>query len=106
MPSSATLKKYGLSPEQWSELIASQGYACPICHRKFDEKVRPCIDHLHVRNYRRMKPEKKRMYIRGICCNFDNRRLLSKGMTLAKARAIVQYLEKFEEKIATLSLPD
>ena len=106
MPSKQTLRKYGLSLEQWSELIASQGYACPICHRKFDEKVKPCIDHLHVRNYKNMKPEKKRMYVRGICCNFCNRRLLAKGMNLEKAKSIVSYLEKFEERLATSNPPD
>lgn len=99
LPTSTTLKKYGLSAQDWSSLVKSQSYSCPICHRAFSENVKPCIDHIHIRRFKHMKPEKKRLYIRGVLCNYDNHRLLAKGTTLDKARAVVAYLEAYEARL-------
>ena len=92
-PRPETLKKYGLSLADWEEIYHLQGGLCPICKRTL---AKPVVDHLHIRNWKRMKPEKRKLYIRGIPCNYCNRRRLAKGMTLEIARNIVDYLERFE----------
>lgn len=95
-PRPATLKKYGLSLEDWIELYNLNNGKCPICERPL---LQPVIDHLHVRNFKKMKAEKRRRYVRGLPCNYCNRRRLARGMNLQIARNIVKYLEKFEERL-------
>ena len=94
-PRPAILKKYGLSLNDWKEIITVQGYLCPICKRVL---VSPVIDHLHIRNWKKMILEKKQKYIRGIPCNYCNRRRLAKWMSLEIAKNIVIYLSKFEKR--------
>lgn len=48
--------KYGLTMEQYDQLLAAQDNACAVCKNKFD-KLWPCIDHDH-----------QTMQIRGILC--------------------------------------
>lgn len=96
-PSRYTLKKYGLNLVDWKEMLACQGYQCPIC-RRVPSSGRFVIDHLHVQNYRKMKAEKKRLWIRGIPCTHCNRFFLAKGITVEKARNVVNYLEAFEKR--------
>jgi DNA-directed RNA polymerase subunit RPC12/RpoP len=94
-PRPATLAKYGLSLNEWKEIITTQWYLCPICKRTLQT---PVIDHLHVRNWRKMKSERRKQFVRGIPCNYCNRRRLAKGMNLEIARNIVEYLERFEKR--------
>lgn len=96
-PRPATLKKYGLSLNDWKELLTLQGYRCPICKRVPSSGIFR-TDHLHVPNYKTMKPEKKRLWIRGLPCVHCNRFFLAKGITVEKARAVVEYLEQFEKR--------
>lgn len=95
LPRPATLKKYGLSNEDWIELVQLQNGVCPICERPL---VKPVVDHLHARNWKRMPAEKRKKFIRGVPCNYCNRRRLARGMTLQIARNIVAYLERFEKR--------
>lgn len=95
IPRPETLKKYGLSLDDWNEFYALQNGVCPICKRPLD---RPVVDHLHIRNWKKMKPEKRKKYVRGVPCNYCNRRRLARGMTLEIARNIVAYLEAFENR--------
>lgn len=96
LPRPETLRKYGLSLTDWQELYSLQGGICPICERPME---RPCVDHFHVRGFRFMKPEKKKLYVRGLTCNYCNRRMLVRGMSLQRARNILQYLERFEKRL-------
>lgn len=95
IPSPQTLRKYGLKKEDWVEMYNLQNGICPICKRPLEN---PCVDHLHIRNWKKMKAEKRKLYVRGIPCMYCNRRLLMRGMTLERARNIVDYLEKFEKR--------
>ncbi len=94
-PTNPTLKKYGLSAAEWTALYNSQKGICPICKRAM---IKPVVDHLHVRNWKNMSPEKRKKYVRGLCCNYCNRRRLAKGMNLEIARNIVIYFEEFEKR--------
>lgn len=96
IPSSTTLKKYGLSEKEWTDLYLINSGLCPICKRTLEK---PVVDHLHVRNWKKMSAEKRKKYVRGVCCNYCNRRRLAKGMNLEIAKNIVAYLERFEARM-------
>lgn len=95
-PRPATLKKYGITIEDWIEMYNLNGGLCPICERPLTQ---PVVDHLHIRNWKKMKPEKRKRYVRGVPCNYCNRRRLARGMNLKIARNIVAYLERFEKRL-------
>lgn len=96
VPSKQTLRRYGINEQDWIELYNLNNGICPICERPIDN---PVVDHFHIRNWKKMKAEKRRLYIRGLPCNYCNRRRLARGMNLKIARNIVTYLEKFEKKL-------
>lgn len=94
-PRPTTLKKYGLSLEDFIELANLQGNVCPICKRVLEK---PVIDHFHARGWKKMRPERRKLYVRGICCNYCNRRRIAKGMSLDIAQNIVDYLQRYEAR--------
>lgn len=94
-PIPSTLKKYGLSLHEWSEILCQQDYKCPICKRYLVKKTN--IDHHHVQGWRRMKPEKRKLYVRGVTCWYCNKHVIS-AITLDKARNATVYLEAFEKR--------
>ncbi len=96
-PSKATLSKYGITEKEWLAIWESQGSKCPICGRSPPEVKLHC-DHRHVRNYKKMPSEARKLYVRGILCAYDNMNFLPVGMTLEKARNIVAYLEAFDAR--------
>lgn len=98
-PTKATLKKYGLTIQLWQKMLNIQQGRCYICDREFSEKVKPCVDHLHVRNYKKFSPEKKRIYVRGLLCRFCNRQLVPKGMTTERAKNVYLYLQRFDSML-------
>lgn len=97
-PRQQTLKKYGLDKRGWMEILDRQGGVCAICKR-VPSSGRFVVDHLHVQGYRRMKPEKKRVFVRGLLCTHCNRFYVAKGITIEKARAILDYLIEFNERV-------
>src|SRR5689334_12215602 len=96
-PKPETLAKYGLSEEQWRALLAEQDGVCYVCH-KIPKSGRFCIDHEHVAGFRAMSPSLKRMYIRGILCWTCNHLYVGRGITLVRARRVVEYLERHERR--------
>lgn len=98
-PSKATLRKYGLSQEMWHTMLDLQDGCCPVCGQPFTPERRPCIDHLHVRNFKKMKPEQKVRYFRGLLHAYCNLRLIPKGMTTEKAYNIYVYLNDFDVRL-------
>lgn len=97
VPSNSTLKKYGLTAKEWLDIVHEQGDCCPICKR-----VPPSgslvTDHFHVRGFKKMIPEEKKKYLRGITCGHCNRFYLAKGITVEKAKNLVLYLQRYEER--------
>lgn len=97
-PSKATLRKYGLNSEEWIAILNSQGGVCYIC-----EKVPPneklCTDHEHVKNWKKLPPEKRKLYVRGLLCAYCNLRLMRKGWTLKKLNRAVNYIEQYEKRL-------
>jgi hypothetical protein len=53
--------RYGLTPEQFSELLDSCENRCLICRIEFSEKIKPYVDHCH-----------KTKIVRGLLCRKCN----------------------------------
>jgi hypothetical protein len=107
VPKKQSLKKYGITQEEWLELAEEQGNVCPICG-KLPENKRLCTDHQHVAKYKKMPACNRKTYIRGLCCLRCNLMYLPVGITVEKAKNIVKYLEKYEAKrleIESKSMP-
>jgi hypothetical protein len=57
---------YGITIEEY-EQKAHEG--CEVCNRK---GVVLCVDHIHVAGFKKMPPEEKKKYVRGIACFMCN----------------------------------
>ena len=42
------LKRMGLTPERFGQMLGTQEYACAMCRMPFEEDQRICIDHDHA----------------------------------------------------------
>lgn len=62
-------KTYGISLNEFNDQLRSQNHGCWICGRT---DGRLCQDHIHVKGFKMMKPEQKRLFIRGILCFMCN----------------------------------
>jgi len=92
LPRPATLKKYGLTLEDWLELYRLQGGRCPVCGNEL--KGRTNIDHFHVRQWNKKSAEERKKYVRGILCFFCNKYYLGRGVTIERLKNAVAYLER------------
>jgi hypothetical protein len=103
VPSPATLAKYGLSQEDWGALLIAQDGCCGVCGKvpspsKRDGKRRLVIDHEHVRGWKAMPPEERKLYVRGLTCWYCNHAYLGRGITVEKAEGVVRYLRTYAER--------
>jgi hypothetical protein len=96
-PSAKTLARYGIDLAEWRAILRRQGGVCAVC-RRVSEKGWMCIDHEHAPGWKRMPPEQRRRYVRGILCYFCNFRYVGKCLTAEKARAVAAYLEAYEDR--------
>lgn len=55
------------------------------------------IDHFHQKGWKKLPPEQRRLWIRGLICWYENHAYLGRGITVQKSRAITAYLERFED---------
>ena len=94
VPTRPTLKRYGLTEQDWRDMLAEQGFACGVCH-KVPASGTLHIDHDHVRGWRKMVPAERRKYVRGLTCFVDNSVFLRRGATPERLRAAADYLERF-----------
>jgi hypothetical protein len=99
VPSKATLRKYGLDAQSWLAILESQGHVCAIC-KQVPKTGRFVTDHAHVKGWKKMKPEKRRTYVRGLCCWWCNKNYIGRSITVAKATNVVLYLQRFEARCA------
>lgn len=99
-PSPATLKKYGLSEEDWRAILDSQGGVCAICGL-VPKTERFVTDHHHEKGWKKKPPEERKKAVRGICCWWCNATYLGRGITVEKAKNVVKYLERYEQRRAS-----
>jgi hypothetical protein len=94
----ATIDKYGLSEDEWLEMLDRQGGVCAIC-KKLPTTGRLVVDHMHVSKWKHMVPTCRKVWVRGLLCHFDNHYTLARSVTVVKAKRLVEYLENFDKKI-------
>ena len=94
------LDKYGLTLAEWKDIWNRQGKKCPICKKepKTGTPIEFNVDHAHVKGWKKLPPEERKLYVRGIVCNWCNRSYISKAISVIKAKNIIEYLTDFENR--------
>jgi hypothetical protein len=101
-PSTSTLKKYGVDIDWWRhQWFDVQGGVCAVCGRepplrKDGTPAWTVIDHQHVRGFKKMPPEERRKYVRGIVCITCNHFVLTRYGTVAKFLGAAAYIYRYE----------
>lgn len=96
-PSKVTLAKYGLTESEWLKILADQGNVCAVCG-KAPPSGRWVTDHEHIKNWKKLPPEERKKYVRGILdwtCNFY---YCGRGITIEKSKGVTRYLEAYAAK--------
>lgn len=96
-PSPQTLKKYGLDEAEWRRMAEAQKSACFVCEQ-VPTKGRLCIDHFHVKGWKHMPPEQRRLWVRGLLCFRCNTSFVGRGVTIQRSEKVVEYLKAFEAR--------
>jgi hypothetical protein len=94
-PKTETLKKYGLSLDEWKAILDRQDGKCPIC-KKVPSSGIYRTDHEHAKKWKKMKPEKRKTFVRGLLCVHCNRFYMAKGMNIDKANNMSNYLYSYQ----------
>lgn len=94
VPTAATLKKYGLSLPEWELIGSAQGWVCAIC-RKTPPSGRLVIDHEHAKGWKKMQPEARKRFVRGLLCWTCNHYIMGRGSTIERHRNAVTYLTNY-----------
>lgn len=98
VPKPATLKRYGLTLEEWEAILERQGGLCAICET-LPKSGRLHIEHQHVKGWKKMPPNERKKWVRGLACFRCNTEYLGRSITVARARNVVSYLEAFDDKL-------
>lgn len=93
VPQPRTCARYGLTVDEWLDMLAGQGWKCPICLKAVKKFT---TDHEHVVAWKKMPPEQRRRYVRGILCIHCNWKIVHSRLTAAQARRIADYLTAYE----------
>lgn len=96
-PAPATLARYGLTSEDWLELLAAQSWRCPICLRDAG-KLRLNTDHEHARGFDKMKPAEKKRFTRGVLCAHCNFRKVHSTMPGDEYQRCADYVKAYERR--------
>lgn len=96
-PKPATLKKYGLSEDEWKAILDRQASVCYVCKIE-PTKGRLCIDHEHAKGWKKMPPEQRKLYVRGLLCWTCNHYYLGRGITILKSKNVTEYLEAYQAR--------
>ncbi len=98
-PSPTTLRRYGLSADEWLQLLADQDWKCPICERDAGG-LKLNTDHEHVRGFDKMTEAQKKPYTRGILCAYDNHRRVHSSNSAEISYRIADYIARYEKRRA------
>jgi len=102
-PSKQTLNRYGLTLEEYNDMLVRQEYSCAICKKppklhKTTRRLLLVVDHVHQKGWSKMKPDDRKKYVRGLICPHCNLHIVNRNMTLDRARGAVEYLQAYEDK--------
>ena len=96
-PSAATLRKYGLTRDDWIALLKAQGWRCPICLRH-SPALKWVVDHHHVPMWSSLTPEQRKRHVRGILDSWCNHRRVHSEMGAAEAQRMADYFKAHETR--------
>lgn len=94
IPLVVTLRKYGLTAEAWRAIFHRQGGVCAVCKR-LPESGRLNVDHDHAPGWKKMPPEERVLYVRGLLCYYCNKAYVGRGITVERAENVVVYLKQY-----------
>lgn len=100
-PTDKTLKKYGLTKEDYALLYRTQEGTCAICGHPFTGRIN--IDHEHVKGWKQMPDEKRRLYVRGLLCWTCNHLYVGRGATTERMYRAWLYLRSYDLRQAELA---
>jgi Recombination endonuclease VII len=86
-----------LTEDDFIAILERQGGRCPICGNT-PKTGRWNIDHEHVKGWKKMPPEKRKLYVRGVSCWFCNKYYLGRSISLERLKNAVQYMEDYEHR--------
>lgn len=69
-------KTYGISLKEWYEIYNEQQGVCWIC-KTLPPSGSLSVDHIHIKGFKKMRPEEKKKYVRGLLCFLCNTGLKS-----------------------------
>lgn len=89
------LKSYGITQREYDGMLSAQRGVCAVCGSP--PKTRSLhVDHEHVKGFKKMDANTKKRFIRGLLCFQCNWIFLSRGISLNRAKRIVEYLRNYE----------
>lgn len=97
VPKPQTLKKYGLTEDEWLSILRFQNYRCAICGNSLENK-RCNTDHFHVKGFKKLPAEKRKLYTRGILCWTCNHLIVGRGVTIERLEKALLYMRTFEKR--------
>jgi hypothetical protein len=80
--------KYGLTEAEYNLMLNAQGNVCAICKKP---SKRLCIDHEHVKGWKNLPDNERKLYVRGILCWQCNLHRVGRN-TRANIQAVYDYL--------------
>lgn len=101
-PSAGTLAKYGLSAVEWLAILARQGGVCAVCKKVPNGRF--VTDHAHIRGWKKLPPEKRKIHVRGILCWFCNHSYVGRSITVERSEAVSAYLRAHEARLVDIVL--
>jgi hypothetical protein len=83
-----------------------QGEACFVCLQK-PTKGRLCIDHEHVKGWKHMPPDQRKLFVRGLLCFRCNTTYVGRGASIERAERVALYLKQYQSRrIDPATLPN
>lgn len=82
------LKKYGLTREQFLEMLKNHNNQCAICDFVFEQRRDVCVDHNHTTGA-----------VRGLLCHKCNIGIAKFDEQRDKMLAAIDYLEKYNDSV-------
>lgn len=97
LPSKQTLRKYGLTEQEWLAQYNKYGGRCHCCLKLPKNATRNLhVDHEHIKNWDKLLPEERKKFVRGLCCYRCNRFRLLNDTDRRVAKNMLRYLERYE----------
>lgn len=105
IPTPVTLKKYGMTSDDFVSLWNAQDGKCAICGNT-PSTGRLCIDHQHgIRGWKKLPNEKRKATVRGLLCWTCNRLIVGRGVTIERLEKALEYMKRFTSQAEDTQSP-